>query len=122
MRLKPLARQMRKAPTAAEYKLWQRLRQRQIADAKFRRQFAIERFIVDFCCVPLRLIIEVDGPTHQYTQAEDAIRQACLEEAGFTVLRFSNLEVLNHIYAVLTRIEEEVRLRQNSSDTATPNP
>jgi very-short-patch-repair endonuclease len=94
-KLKPLARQMRKDPTAAEAKLWQRLRKNQIRGIKFRRQFAIERFITDFCAPSIRLIIEVDGPTHEYTQAEDAIRQVYLESAGFTVLRFTNLDVLN---------------------------
>lgn len=65
-KLKPLARQMRKEPTAAEAKLWQRLRKEQIRGVKFRRQFAIDRFITDFCSPQIRLIIEVDGPTHQY--------------------------------------------------------
>ena len=100
-KLRPLARQMRKDPTAAEAKLWQRLRKSQIRGVKFRRQFAIERFIVDFCAPGIRLIIEVDGPTHEYTQAEDAIRQAYLESVGFTVIRFTNLDVLNTLDAVV---------------------
>ncbi len=103
--LKPLARQMRKEPTAAEAKLWQRLRKSQFRDVKFRRQFAIERFIVDFCAPGIRLIIEVDGPTHEYTQAEDAIRQAYLESVGFTVMRFANLDVLNTLDAVVGMVE-----------------
>ena len=100
-KLRPLARQMRKDPTAAEAKLWQRLRKSQIRGVKFRRQFAIERFIADFCAPSIRLIIEVDGPTHEYTQAEDAIRQAYLESVGFTVIRFTNLDVLNTLDAVV---------------------
>jgi len=99
-KLKPLARQMRKEPTAAEAKLWQRLRKNQIRGIKFRRQYVIERFISDFCAPSIRLIIEVDGPTHEYTQEEDAIRQAYLESVGFTVLRFTNLDVLNTLDAV----------------------
>ena len=107
-KLKPLARQMRKEPTAAEAKLWSRIRKEQIRGVKFRRQFAIERFITDFCSPQVRLIIEVDGPTHQYTQEQDAIRQRYLEEAGFTVLRFSNLDVFNNIDGVLAVIERTV--------------
>ncbi len=107
-KLKPLARQMRQEPTVAENKLWQRLRGNQIRGVKFRRQFAIERFIADFCSPSLRLIIEVDGPTHEYSQAEDAIRQAVLEEVGFDVLRFTNLDVLNNMAAVLDAIERVV--------------
>ncbi|MBE2215020.1 MAG: DUF559 domain-containing protein [Opitutaceae bacterium] len=106
-RLKPLARQMRKEPTPAEYKLWQRLRNRQILNVKFRRQFAIDRFIVDFCSPEVRMIIEVDGPIHQYTQEEDKIRQDFLESLGFVVLRFTNLAVLNQTQAVVTEIEQQ---------------
>lgn len=108
-KLKPLARQMRRAPTAAEGKLWQRIRGNQVRGVKFRRQFAIERFITDFCCPRLRLIIEVDGPTHEYTQEEDAVRQEFLESVGFEVLRFTNLDVLNDTAAVLDVIDTAVR-------------
>lgn len=110
-KLKPLARQMRKEPTGAEAKLWQFIRKRQIRGVQFRRQHAIERFITDFCCLEIRLIIEVDGPIHQYTQEEDQIRQAYLERIGYKVLRFPNLEVFNNIRAVLDVIDEAVRQR-----------
>jgi len=110
-KLKPLARQMRKEPTAAEAKLWQRLRKEQIRGVKFRRQFAIDRFITDFCSPQIRLIIEVDGPTHQYSQEEDAIRQAFLESLGFVVVRFTNLDVLNDLPAVLDVIDRVVLAR-----------
>jgi very-short-patch-repair endonuclease len=111
-RLKPLARQMRHAPTAAENKLWQRLRHHQLGGVKFRRQYAIERFIVDFCSLQARLIIEVDGPTHEYTQAEDLIRQQYLEEAGFSVIRFSNLDILNSVNDVLASIAHTLEAGQ----------
>jgi very-short-patch-repair endonuclease len=110
-KLKPLARQMRKEPTAAEHKLWQRIRREQIRGVKFRRQFAIDRFIVDFCSPAVRLIVEVDGPTHEYTQEADAIRQEFLESLGFEVLRFDNLDVLNNIEAVLDVIDSAVQRR-----------
>ncbi|MCD4685459.1 MAG: endonuclease domain-containing protein [Anaerolineae bacterium] len=103
-KLKPLARQMRHAPTRAEDTLWQAIRNRQIADAKFRRQHAIERFIVDFYCFEASVIIEVDGAIHDYTQEEDAIRQEYLESLGLRVLRFSNDEVLGERDAVVDAI------------------
>ena len=112
-KLKPLARQMRRQPTVAENRLWHRLCAHQIRGAKFRRQFAIERFITDFCAPGLRLIIEVDGPTHEYSKEEDAIRQELLESAGFEVLRFTNLEVLNQLEAVLDRIDAAVQRKMN---------
>mgnify|MGYP001770978009 FL=1 len=67
-KLKPLARQMRREPTPAEDKLWQKLRHKQILGYKFRRQHTIDRFIVDFYCGEARLVVEVDGEVHDYTQ------------------------------------------------------
>jgi very-short-patch-repair endonuclease len=110
-KLRPLAQQMRREPTPAEHKLWQRLRRNQIHGVRFRRQHSIERFIVDFYCARARLIVEVDGPVHQYTQQEDAIRQAFLEQQGFQVLRFTNLDVFNNLDAVVEQIAAAVRER-----------
>jgi very-short-patch-repair endonuclease len=121
-KLKPLARQMRKEPTAAEAKLWQRLRKEQIRGVKFRRQFAIDRFIADFCSPQIRLIIEVDGPTHQYSREEDAIRQAFLEGLGFVVVRFTNLDVLNDLPAVLDVIDGVVLERLGFAEVASTPP
>ena len=107
-KLKPLARQKRHDPTPAEAALWQRLRGRQVQGAKFRRQYTIGPFIVDFVCLEAQVIVEVDGPIHDYTLEEDRIRQDWLESLGFTVLRFTNDEVLQTIGTVLERIAEEL--------------
>ena len=109
-KLKPLARQMRHEPTPAEEHLWQHIRSRRVFNTKFRRQHAIERFIVDFYCAEAQLIIEVDGSIHDYTQEQDAVRQAFLESLGLRVLRFSNGEVLLAIDAVPERIGEALNL------------
>jgi very-short-patch-repair endonuclease len=109
-KLKPLAAQMRHNPTAAEQKLWQQLRRKSFG-VKFRRQHAIDRFITDFYCAEARLIVEIDGAIHNYTQQEDAIRQAFLESLGLQVLRFSNGDVLQNMDAVLERIGEVVQQR-----------
>ena len=70
------------------------------------RQHVFHRFIVDFYCHEARLVIEVDGAIHEYTQEEDALRQEFLESLGLRVLRFTNGEVLQHTRAVLKRIGE----------------
>jgi very-short-patch-repair endonuclease len=114
-KLKPLARQMRHEPTGAENALWWRIRNRRIAGAKFRRQHAIDRFIVDFYCAEAQLIIEVDGSIHDYSQEEDAIRQEFLESLGVKVIRFTNGEVMQQMKAVLERIGEEVAARSSST-------
>lgn len=107
-KLKPLARQMRKAPTLAEAKLWQHLRCKQVRGIKFRRQFAIDRFITDFCSPAVRLIIEVDGPIHDQQQDYDAIRTEFLEAVGFEVIRFRNEDVLHNIEGVMEEIDAVV--------------
>ncbi len=103
-KLKPIARQMRREPTPAEQKLWQKLRHKQLLGFKFRRQHVIDRFIVDFYCGEGRLVVEVDGGVHQYTEEEDAIRQEFLESLGLRVVRFRNEDVLNSIDGVLEEI------------------
>ncbi|MBI1296139.1 DUF559 domain-containing protein [bacterium] len=110
-RLKPLAREMRHDPTPAEDRLWQRLRRAQIHGVSFRRQHSIERFIVDFYCANARLVIELDGPIHQYTVEQDAIRQEFLESKGLQVLRFENMDVFNTLDAVVAVIADEVARR-----------
>ncbi len=87
---------MRHVPTPAEDMLWQQLRNRHLHGAKFRRQYAIERF-VDFACLEYRLVIEVDGSIHEQQQEIDAIRQEFLEALGFRVLRFTIAEVLHRL-------------------------
>jgi very-short-patch-repair endonuclease len=109
-KLKPLARQMRHEPTPAEQKLWQRLRGKQLMGLKFRRQHPIDRFIVDFYCRQARLVVEVDGPIHDYTVEEDAIRQEFIEFQGLRVLRFTNDQVLREIEAVLAQMAVVVRM------------
>ncbi|WP_236631264.1 type ISP restriction/modification enzyme [Chloroflexus sp. MS-G] len=101
--LKPLAREMRKEPTEAEDVLWQHLRGKQLG-VRFRRQHAIDRFIVDFYARDPRLIIEVDGSIHETQEEYDAMRQAFLESLGYRVLRFTNEQVLQDIQGVLAVI------------------
>ncbi|MBD2246477.1 endonuclease domain-containing protein [Nostoc sp. FACHB-888] len=103
-KLKPLARQMRCEPTPTEKLLWQKLRDKQLLGFKFRRQQTIDRFIVDFYCNEARLVVEVDGEIHNYTQQEDAIRQEFLESLGLKVVRFRNEDILERMERVLQDI------------------
>jgi len=108
-KLKPLARQMRQEPTQAENKLWQYLRKERIGGYKFRRQHPVGRFIVDFYCSEAQLVIEVDGPTHQYTSDEDFVRQTYLESLGLRVARFTNTAIKKDMAHVLERIEAVIQ-------------
>ena len=104
--LKPAAREMRRQPTEAEDILWSYLRDRQLAGFKFRRQHAVDRFILDFYCPASRLAVEVDGPIHERTALEDAERDGMLTCYGIRVLRVRNEEVFGDIQAVLVNIHE----------------
>jgi very-short-patch-repair endonuclease len=103
-KLEPVARQMRQEPTQAERILWERLRDGRLNGHKFRRQHAIDRFIVDFFCRAAALIIEIDGPIHEQQAEQDQERQQLLTELGFQFLRFTNDQVLHHLEDVLSQI------------------
>lgn len=93
---------MRNNPTEPEKRLWRALSRKQLG-AKFRRQAVIPPFIVDFLCPSLKLIIEVDGDTHD--AATDVARDARLSALGYRVLRFSNADVMGNmdgVYAVIS--------------------
>jgi very-short-patch-repair endonuclease len=107
--LKAYAQHNRKNPTPAENHLWQELRGNKL-HAPFRRQHAIESFIVDFVCLAAWLIIEVDGSIHgDSSEAEyDGGRTHELQECGFLVLRFTNEEVIHNTPAVLKAITEHL--------------
>ena len=89
------ARSLRKAETDAERKLWGYLRGKRLHDYKFRRQFPVPPYIVDFVCVSHQLVVEVDGATHGDAGevAHDQERTAFLRSKGFEVYRVNNTDV-----------------------------
>ena len=93
-----VARRLRKRMTIAEEMLWLELRELRRRGYHFRRQVPLEGFIVDFACLSQRLVIEVDGAQHMKADMlhEDAARDARLRWRGFTVLRFSNSDVMEN--------------------------
>jgi len=105
-KLNKLANKLRKRPTNAEMLLWKYLRLRQMAGLKFRRQQAIDNYIVDFICFENRIVIEVDGGQHAVEGEEDISRDSYLNKHGFKILRFWNNEVLNNTIGVLETIRE----------------
>jgi len=95
------ARALRKNQTAAESLLWRHIRNRQFHGYKFRRQFPIGNYIVDFTCVLLKLIIELDGSQHMNDIEYDNSRTKILQSHGFLVIRFWNNDVLTETDSVL---------------------
>jgi len=101
-----LAREMRKKKTPAEDLLWELLRDRQLCNAKFRRQHQFGDYLCDFYCHDAKLVVECDGEPHHTAKGKqhDAKRDAFLKAQGLTVLRFENQRVLNDTDAVLREI------------------
>ena len=109
----PLARsrRLRRDSTDAEKRLWSFLRNRNLEGWKFRRQVRIDSFIVDFCCIEARLIIELDGRQHaDQKKCYDDLRTRQLKGLGFRVLRFWNSEVLQETEGVLQEICRMLRI------------
>ncbi|TCZ68253.1 endonuclease domain-containing protein [Flaviaesturariibacter aridisoli] len=104
------AQQHRQGPTKAERALWQKLKGNKICGCAFRRQFIIDRYIVDFVCLDRRLIIEVDGDYHLTLEQmeRDKERADDLEALGFRVIRFRNEEVLQRMHQVLQVITKHL--------------
>ena len=98
----PHARPLRRNATDAERLLWDRLRNRQLAGHKFRRQATVGPYIVDFLCLDARLVVEADGGQH--SEEKDKARTAFLTTRNLRVIRFWNHDVLANIDAVLEAI------------------
>jgi very-short-patch-repair endonuclease len=94
------ARQLRTNSTKPENLLWNVLRNRNVAGLKFRRQFPIGPYFVDFACTETKLVVELDGESHEGRVEYDARRTNYLESLGFHVFRVTNDDVLDDVEAV----------------------
>jgi very-short-patch-repair endonuclease len=109
--------------TKAEACLWKYiLRAKQLRGYQFRRQRSVLNYIADFMCMELMLIIEVDGITYHWeeTMLKDKKKQADLEAEGFTVLRFTDQEVLTDINAVHGFLENWIESKLSNNVKSTP--
>lgn len=101
-----VTRQLRRQQTPWEVKLWRELRNRKIRNLKFRRQLKIGNYIADFCCLNKKIVVELDGGHHNTDggKAKDKVKQRYFESQGYTVLRFWNNEVDEHMEGVIAEI------------------
>lgn len=104
--LKSRRRQLRRDATPAEHKLWQHLRRKGLQGRKFRRQYSIGPYVVDFYGPEERLVVELDGAVHEmsWQRASDEARTAFLISQGVRVIRFENRKVFRQIDVVLEAI------------------
>lgn len=99
----------RQYATEAERLLWHYLKEKKIG-YKFRRQHIVGEYITDFINLKNKLIIEIDGKYHQEAEQviKDTQRTQYLEQKGYTVIRFTNEEVFNHMEDVIKKIKETI--------------
>ncbi len=104
---KRLRRYLRKLPIQAENRLWNKIRNKQLG-YKFRRQYGIGNYIVDFYCPVLRLVIEIDGATHSTPEEikKDKIRQNYFMKLGLNIKRYTNNDIRKSLEEVLSNIIE----------------
>jgi very-short-patch-repair endonuclease len=107
--------QLRRNMTKAEAIIWQKLRCKQIETCKFRNQYSVDRFVLDFYSPEIKLAIEIDGESHFQEEAAqyDHERQIFIESTGINFLRFTNNQVYENLNGVLEIIAQKIReLRQ----------
>ena len=120
------AQTLRESQTNAEGLLWHYLRDKQLAGYKFRRQQPIGPYIVDFACMPQKMLIELDGGQHAEQHTYDKKRDEFLREKGYKILRFWNNDVFENCFGVLESIRAAVQdpppqqSAPNGLTTATP--
>ena len=110
-RLTPRAQSLRQTGGLAEQRIWARLRGGAVDGWKVRRQHPVGPYVVDFACIPLRLVIEIDGGVHGRDDValKDHIRQQAIEALGWTVVRFTNDQALAEPERVDAAIREQAK-------------
>jgi very-short-patch-repair endonuclease len=101
-----IRKQLRSNMPEAEKILWSRLKNKQLGGFKFRRQYGIGSYVVDFYCVKLKLAIEIDGDSHYTKKAikYDKLREEALKCLGIKFLRFTNTDIYTNLEEVLEKV------------------
>lgn len=120
-----IAERLRKQMTVAEKHLWKRVCKNQLG-VRIRRQHPIWKFVADFYCHDVKLVIEIDGKIHLTAEAKqyDISRAVILDEFKIEILRFTNDQVLNKTDLVIRKIKSTIqtlkeKIRANVNDAAT---
>ena len=109
--MKQIARKLRNDMTLSEILLWQQIKGKQLLGYNFPRQKPIDEYVVDFYCPNLKLVIEIDGDSHDGKEEADFIRQKKLESMGLTVLRFWDLDVKANVDGIVEQLREWIVAR-----------
>ena len=110
--LKQRAREMRNNSTKGEIKFWCELLRKKQTGYKFYRQKIIDHFIVDFYCAKLKIVIEIDGTSHEGKEEYDKRRESVLESLELKVIRYNDLPVLNNFHLVEQDFKKQIKSRE----------
>ena len=110
--LKERAREMRKISTKGEIKFWCELLRHKKSGYQFYRQKPIYHFIVDFYSSKLKLVVEVDGTSHNDKLEYDKYREEILEQLDLKVLHYDDLTVLNNFQKIESDFKKQIRIRE----------
>ncbi len=117
------AKALRKEAPLAERILWEALRVTAKAySLSFRRQHPLHPYVADFACLRARLVIEVDGPSHDVRLSQDKRRDEYLSKEGWDIMRFSNQEVRENLENVVLMIVNRAKDRIRFITYPSPNP
>jgi very-short-patch-repair endonuclease len=105
-----MSKRNRKKPTEAEKIIWDKVLSKDKTGYRFLKQKPVDRFIVDFYCPKLLLVIEIDGGSHLKKKGRDEHRDRFLKQIGITTIRFTNEEVINDLELVKKKITELIPL------------
>jgi very-short-patch-repair endonuclease len=120
-KFKGLARKLRKNSTTSEIKMWSELlRGGNLMGYEFLRQRPVGNFIVDFMCKKLKLVIELDGFTHIHGFVNDDVKDRCLKDLGFNIIRFSDDDVFFDLENVRRVLENYVADWESSMSSPQP--
>ena len=111
------AKQLRRTMTRAEVLLWRYLKAHHADGLGFRRQAPVRGYIADFICHEARLIVELDGATHDFEsrQRNDQRRDVFFASQGYAVLRFTNEDVMRNLEGVVITIRKTASSRIRSA-------
>src|SRR5258708_39944831 len=118
------AKQLRQTMTRAETLLWRYLKANRIDGLGFRRQVPVRKYIADFLCFSAKLIVELDGESHDFEERRkaDQTRGATFLSAGFQILRFSNEQKMSNLEGVVELIRQATASRASGFTPAPPPP
>ena len=115
------AKQLRRTMTRAETLLWRYLKADRIDGLSFRRQVPFRKYVADFVCLSVKLVIEIDGESHDFEdrQKADQLRDAFFEAESFHVLRFTNEQVMSNLEGVIEAIRQVASSRASTPPSLT---